>query len=630
MYIVDVIPLSLLPPNTPQILSYFSNENLFKGSAVEVPLHGRKIAAIVVASSPLESQKITLKKTGFELKKIYRILSAESVVSDFQFQIALWLSRFYASPLGLSLKAVLPPFLLKKRYPFFPIQILSPEKTKEPKYAITSLDGSTAYIQKVLKGKKSGEQILIVVPEHILAKRIQERAAQNSEIYTSRLNNGQSYAIWQKTKEGLIDIIGTRQSLFLPFKNLAQIILLDPYHEFYKSEMSPKYNTGELALEIARRHGSDITFLSSFLSISAYHAIESGSMELINTRPESKPNISVIDMVHEIKNGNYSSLSRRVKEDIAQTIKEKGKVLLFTSRRGYLGMLVCHNCGDAVRCPRCHGVMRVHKSIDLSLTCHKCSFQQAFPKECGNCHSYKLKPSGRAGSQKIFNEITDLMNQNLIPKCPVLILDSDVVKNETEEDEIIESIAKRPSILIATQMIFSRLYDLRFKYIAIPNFDGLISRPDYETDEQLWYQIEKLVDFSPETIAIQTFRPDEVRLPQTREEYIRYYQEELKAREALLYPPFARFVSLSFKHKDFNRVSKELRFLSEKLRMAIIQLKLRERVQILERAQPIEQDAKTFKANLIMRTPRDSEIIREIIKFVPAKWIIDIDPRSIS
>ena len=70
MYIIEVIPLIILPSNVPQLLSYFFNKNLEKGAVVEIPLGNRKVCAVVVASTPLEDQKISLKKSGFQLKKI--------------------------------------------------------------------------------------------------------------------------------------------------------------------------------------------------------------------------------------------------------------------------------------------------------------------------------------------------------------------------------------------------------------------------------------------------------------------------------------------------------------------------------------------------------------------------------
>src|SRR3989344_4581522 len=116
MYIIEVIPLTILPSNVPQLLSYFFNKKLEKGAIIEIPFGNRKIRAAVVASSPLEDQKILLKKTGFQLKKISNVISEVPQISNNQFKIALWISRYYYAPLGYCLKTVLPSFFLKKGY----------------------------------------------------------------------------------------------------------------------------------------------------------------------------------------------------------------------------------------------------------------------------------------------------------------------------------------------------------------------------------------------------------------------------------------------------------------------------------------------------------------------------------
>src|SRR6058998_2811250 len=102
MYVVEVIPLAILPPNVPQVLSYYHDTPLDKGAVVEVSLNNRKVTAIVIGSSQIQSQKLLIKKSSFELKKITRIISSAPQVSEYQFKIALWLADHYISPLGLA------------------------------------------------------------------------------------------------------------------------------------------------------------------------------------------------------------------------------------------------------------------------------------------------------------------------------------------------------------------------------------------------------------------------------------------------------------------------------------------------------------------------------------------------
>ena len=116
MYIIEVIPLTVLPPNVPQILSYFHDGNLPKGAIVKIPLHNRTVVAAVIDSQDLNERKLLLKKSVFQLKKISSVISATPQISDYQFKIALWLADTYVAPLGLAMKAVLPAFFGTKKY----------------------------------------------------------------------------------------------------------------------------------------------------------------------------------------------------------------------------------------------------------------------------------------------------------------------------------------------------------------------------------------------------------------------------------------------------------------------------------------------------------------------------------
>ena len=120
MYIVEVIPLTILPPNIPQILSYFFDNELPKGAVVEVLMNKRKVKAVVVSSNPIERQKLSLKKVDFQIKKLTRVLYEDPQVSDYQLKIATWMAKYYHAPLGYTLKTILPNFAFKKKYPLIP------------------------------------------------------------------------------------------------------------------------------------------------------------------------------------------------------------------------------------------------------------------------------------------------------------------------------------------------------------------------------------------------------------------------------------------------------------------------------------------------------------------------------
>ncbi len=670
MYIIEVIPLTILPSSVPQLLSYFFNKKLEKGAIVEIPFGNRKVTAAVVASTPLENQKILLKKTGFQLKKISNVISEAPQISSYQFKIALWMSRYYYAPLGYCLKTVLPSFFLKKGYeislqnsqqgsPQGDALLLSRRRLAKSLFLLSNAKETLANVLPFIR--KSTEelgQVVFIVPDTSTLQYFYEDLSLNYEVVKihSGLNNKKLYEAWKKIASGQADIIlGTRQALFAPFKNLRLLVVNDVLHEFYKSDMTPKYNTPDLAGMIAGLNGAKIIFVSPVTGVENYYHLNNKEYDLLDKTKAREP-LKVVNMIGEIKIGNFSMFSRELKNQFLALINpvrgtaepgrslglltsngvnpsnQNKKILIFSPRRGHSGVLVCQNCGYAVKCKDCGAAFRVHKTTDLILMCHHCLRNVKMPENCPSCNGLKLKTVGPAGTQKIYEEVQKLMEYNGVGKIPVLILDADVVRNETEEQEIVEEMAKpRTSVIIATQMIFSHRYTQNFDLIAVLNADSLINVPDFRTEERLFYQIEKLLDFQPKNMIIQTYNPEnQAIMTASQGNYKQFYDKELGIRKIFSYPPYSRLVKLTFRHKDRNKAAYEARILSEKLKMAIARMKLDQKVKLID-SHPsfVEKERGLFAFNIILKILPGLEEIRDILKYVPSNWSIDVDPRSI-
>ena len=648
MYILEVIPLIILPPSAPQLLSYFYNKKLEKGTVIEILFGNRKVHAVVVASNPLEDQKIFLKKTNFQLKKIFNVISDVPRVSNNQFKMALWLSRYYYAPLGYCLKTVLPPFFLKKGYE----TIVSAEKklrqetvAKKPLILLSNAEKTLTNILPFLKKAVEEQgQVALIVPDTSTIEYFYEALASSYDaikIYSS-LPNKKIYEAWKKVSSGQANIIlGTRQTLFMPFKKLKLIIVDDVLHEFYKSDMTPKYNTPNLAKAIADMHEARIIFVSPITGVENYFHLKNKGYELLDKIKTREP-LRVVSMTNEIKSGNFSILSQELKNQILALINpsnQNKKILIFSPRRGHSGVLVCQNCEYAVKCKECGIAFRVHKTTDLVLVCHHCSRSIKMPENCPNCNGLNLKTTGPAGTQKIYDEIQKLITRNGLDKIPVQILDTDVVKNETEEKEITNEIQKPyTSILIATQMIFSHRYYTKFDLIGVLNADSLINAPDFKIEERLFYQIEKLLDFlpasrhgQPKNMVLQTYNPENrAILTASKGDYKDFYEKELETRRVFSYPPYSRLVKLTFRHKYKDKASYEARILNGKLKMAIAQMKLEQKVKLID-SHPsfVEKERGFFTYNIILKISPDLENFKDILKYVPSNWSVDVDPRSI-
>lgn len=88
-------------------------------------------------------------------------------------------------------------------------------------------------------------------------RRFQQRfGTDDLAVLHSKLSKGERYDQWMRIKSGEAKVvIGARSAVFAPVENLGAVILDEEHESTYKSDMSPKYDTLEVAIQRARRSG---------------------------------------------------------------------------------------------------------------------------------------------------------------------------------------------------------------------------------------------------------------------------------------------------------------------------------------------------------------------------------------
>lgn len=646
MYILEVIPLTSLPVNAPQILSYFCNENLSCGAIVEIPLGSRKITAVVISSDPVDQIKISLKKTGYQLKQISKILFEKPQVSEYQLKIASWIAKSYYAPLGLAVKSVIPPFAFKKKYARSDLRVNlndSPQNLERIKPTIILTEAKSLTINLKLEIEstlKDGKQVAVLVSDKTIASYLAEEikvmavlGSNKIAIASSSLPNKIQFDVSDGLESGEIKIvIGTRSVLFNQFHNLGLLIVEDSNNEMYKSDVTPKYNAVNLAEEIARLNNANLILANQALGVTDYFNIVQAESSLVDRRLHSKSSIEIADIIQEFKNDNFSIFSQKLKAAMVDCVNNGEKILILSPRLGYSGTLMCQNCGAPAKCPNCEIPMRVHKTVDLVLVCHHCAQSRQMPDHCPNCNSAKLRPSGSAGSQKIFETIMRFIEYGQMKKVPVLILDSDVIKNDLEENEALEVMNKLgAAILISTQMIYGHRFKYNFDLVGIINIDALTTFVDFQIEERLSSQIRKISDFKPRKLIIQTYNPDSSILSYIVNGKIDdFLKSELQVRKLFLYPPYAKIIKLSYRHLNKQKAYLAARVASEKLRMARMQLKLEDKIMLNDSSTTfLTRENNYYYYNMILKADPSVGNLREFLKYVPSGWNIDVDPSNI-
>lgn len=129
------------------------------------------------------------------------------------------------------------------------------------------------------------------------------------------------------------------------------IVVIDEEHESaYNSEQSPRYHAKETAIYIAKEHKASVILGSATPSVETYYHALTGEYKLFTLSHRALgnelPKVYVEDLREELKSGNRSILSRRLKALIEDRLNNNKQVMLFLNKRGYAGFISCRSCGQ--------------------------------------------------------------------------------------------------------------------------------------------------------------------------------------------------------------------------------------------------------------------------------------------
>lgn len=419
-------------------------------------------------------------------------------------------------------------------------------------YGVTGSGKTEVYIEMIRAVKRQGRQVIMLIPEIALTyqtvSRFQRQFGDRVSILNSRMSDGEKYDQYERAKRGEVDIIvGPRSALFAPFPDVG-LILIDEEHEAsYKSEKPPKYHARDVAIERARQTGASVILGSATPSVESYQAARQGKYKLLTLTKRAgdarMPQVHVVDLRQELKEGNRSVFSRILQQKIQERLDRGEQSILFLNRRGYAGFVSCRSCGFVLKCSHCEISMTAHKNhvgdVD-TLMCHYCGHAIAMPEVCPSCGSPYIAAFG-LGTQKV-----EEMLRKRFPSARVLRMDGDTTSGKHGHEEILTPFRNgEADILIGTQMIVKGHDFPNVTLVAALAADMSMYAGDYRSSERTF---ELLMQASGRAgrgdkageVVIQTYSPDQYCIQSVKKQEATYfYDNELAFRKLMKYPPFA-------------------------------------------------------------------------------------------
>ncbi|MEY8352233.1 primosomal protein N' [Lachnospiraceae bacterium 54-53] len=426
-------------------------------------------------------------------------------------------------------------------------------------HGITGSGKTEVYMELIRRVMEDGRQVIVLIPEISLTyqtvMRFYGRFGDRVSIINSRLSAGERYDQFERARNGDIDImIGPRSALFTPFSRLG-LILIDEEHEgAYKSESVPRYHAREVAEKRASMQGASLVLGSATPSLEAYTKALRGEYQLYCLKERAKRDsclaaVSVVDLRQELKDGNKSIFSRRLKMLMEDRLRKREQIMLFINRRGYANFVSCRSCGEAIRCPHCDVTLTLHNNSRL--VCHYCGHTIPMPDNCPSCGSPYIANFG-VGTQKM-----EQMTRKLFPAARVLRMDLDTTSKKGGHEEILSAFSDGDAdILIGTQMIVKGHDFPNVTLVGVMAADLSLYTPDYRSAERTFQLLTQAAGRAgrgsrPGDVVIQTYNPDHYSIVTAAgQDYDAFYRQEMAYRRLMKYPPASGLLTVQFSSRQ--------------------------------------------------------------------------------
>lgn len=513
-------------------------------------------------------------------------------------------------------------------------------------FGVTGSGKTEVYLQLIEKVLSEGKTSVMLVPEISLTPQTVDRfiarfGQEKIAVLHSKLSVGERYDQWYKIKNGEAKIvIGARSAMFAPINNLGIIIIDEEHDTSYKSESTPRYNVKDVARYLAKEYSVPIVFGSATPDMDTYFRAQNGDIELLELTKRannaSLPNIEIVDMREELKNGNRSSLSMKLYENIKQNIANKKQTILFLNRRGYSTFIMCRDCGYVAKCKNCNIALTYH-SKENRLRCHYCGYEVMPFNSCPECNSKAIKYSG-SGTQKLEEEIN-----KIFPSASTIRMDVDMVTKKNSHEDILNRFKNENiDILIGTQMVVKGHHFPNVTLVGVIFADGSLNIDDYRANERTFQILTQVAGRAGRAkdkgnVIIQTYNPDNLAIEYSKKQnYKVFYDTEIKIRKALKYPPFCDIILIGFSSENENNVVNSAKFIYKSLKDKIINNKLKI---ILYKPvpAPVDKIKNKFRWRVIIKCKFDDEIIRALNKsmeelnelnYKNVKSVIELNPTN--
>ena len=406
--------------------------------------------------------------------------------------------------------------------------------------------GKTEVYLNILSSVLSiGKQALVLVPEISLTPqtiaRFKQRFNAPIDILHSGLSAKERLSVWLRSRNGENAIVvGTRSSLFTPFKDLGIIIIDEEHDSSYKQQEGWRYHARDLAIIRAKIENVPILLGSATPSLETLKNAFYHKYQLLQLTERAGNATLAKQSILDIRGLTLEAgLSKPLIEQIQKHLTNNNQVMLFLNRRGFSPLLICHDCGWIAECPRCDRPYTYHHK-QHKLSCHHCDTPRAVPQQCPKCGSTHLVPIG-FGTEQLEKKL-----EVLFPNIKISRIDRDTVSKKDALNNYLHDIHQGGAhILVGTQILAKGHHFPDVTLVGIIDVDGALFSSDFRATErfaQIYTQVSGRAGREKKAgeVILQTYHPDHPLLNTLLNEgYQKFASVTLQERQITQLPPFS-------------------------------------------------------------------------------------------
>lgn len=506
-------------------------------------------------------------------------------------------------------------------------------------FSVTLMDGVTGsgktevyfdWIEQQLKIPDS--QLLVMLPEIALTtqwvQRFEKRFGAAAVMWHSTITPAQRRKHWQAIASGAARVVvGARSALFLPYQNLAGIVVDEEHEPSYKQEDGVSYQARDMAVVRAKLENIPIILASATPSIETMRNVQLGKYQRISldarfARPEGIA-LELIDLrLDKPEKGEW--LSPTLKCAMKEVLEQGHQVLLFLNRKGYAPLVLCRHCGYRFQCPNCSAWMVQYRATPR-LQCHHCHTSIRLPDACPACQTPDQLVACGPGVERIDEEV-----RALFPTCAIHSVSGD---DAHVEESIAAMIDGSADIIIGTQLLAKGHHFPKLALVGVVDADLGLAGGDLRASERTYQLLHQLAGRAGREVAggralLQTIQPDHpVMQALVSHDRDGFLAAEMSQREHAGWPPYGRLAALLLDGAQEQRVQ-------QAARMLVQQAPRMDGLRVLGPAPaPLSRLRNQYRFRILVKTPLDfalQKVLREWLARVPmpsgVRLKVDIDP----